>query len=302
MKNKLKTKDLIYAGAFAAVYLVVVLGFVPFLYLFVSTFAVGVVGATIYLMYVMKVKKFGAILILATLFGLMTSTGGHPYSIIFAIPLGIIADCIAKTGKYESKKMNSLSFIVLIGLYLDEWKPLKWKYIALVIALLIEQLLSFLEQSVAVMFILICIVCIKLYFPMVMSFLVVYKTTTISEFMAAFSKMKLPATFVIPFAVMFRFLPTVQEEWDGIRQAMGFRGIGMRFKTVFWHPIETIEYVIVPLLFSCVNVMDELVAASLARGLDSSKQRTCMAQVKFTGLDYLLVLGLCLLMVYGFTL
>ncbi len=118
MKTKLQTKDLIYAGAFAAVYIVVmfvavmVLGFVPFLYLFASPFAVGALNAVVYLMYVMKVKKFGAITILGLLFGLVTTTGGHPYSLMFSIPLGLVADFIAKTGKYESKKMNSLSYMV----------------------------------------------------------------------------------------------------------------------------------------------------------------------------------------------
>lgn len=118
MKTKLKTKDLIYAGAFAAVYIVVMfvvvmaLGFVPFLYIFASPFVVGVVNAVVYLMYVMKVKKFGAITILGLLFGLVTTTGGHPYSLMFAVPLGLGADFIAKSGKYESKKMNALSYML----------------------------------------------------------------------------------------------------------------------------------------------------------------------------------------------
>ncbi|MFI3174282.1 MAG: MptD family putative ECF transporter S component [Bacillota bacterium] len=118
MKNKLKTKDLIYAGAFAAVYIVVMfvavmlLGFVPFLYLFVSPFAVGILGAIVYTMYILKVKKFGAITILGVLFGLVTTTGGHPYSIMLAIPLGLIADFICKIGNYESKKWIAISYMV----------------------------------------------------------------------------------------------------------------------------------------------------------------------------------------------
>lgn len=118
MKTKLKTKDLIYAGAFAAVYIVIMfvvvmaLGFVPFLYIFASPFAVGAINAVVYLMFVLKVKKFGAITILGLLFGLVTTSGGHPYSLMFAFPLGLIADFIAKSGKYESKKMISLSYMV----------------------------------------------------------------------------------------------------------------------------------------------------------------------------------------------
>lgn len=181
------------------------------------------------------------------------------------------------------------SFLVLLGAYLGEFKKLKWKYITIFVAIAIERLLILLPQTPAIMMILIVIVLLKLYIPILMSFHIVYKTTTISQFMASFTKMKLPQTFIIPFAVMFRFMPTVKEEWDGIRHAMGFRGIGLRFKTAFFHPIQTVEYIIVPLLFSCVNVMDELVAASLARGLDSNKKRTCIASVKLTFIDYSLI-------------
>lgn len=191
------------------------------------------------------------------------------------------------------------TFLMLLGMYLGEFKKLKWKYITIFIALVIEQLLILIPQSPAIMILLIAIVLLKLYIPILMSFHIVYKTTTISEFMASFTKMKLPSLFIIPFAVMFRFMPTVKEEWDGIRHAMGFRGIGLRFKTVFFHPIQTAEYIIVPLLFSCVNVMDELVAASLARGLDSNKKRTCVASVKLVFIDYLLILVTVALIVIG---
>ncbi len=113
-KTKLKTKDLIYAGAFAAIYIisifiiVSVLGFIPIAYL-ISPLFVGIICAPIYMMYVTKVKKFGAILILATLFGLIMSSSGHSLTILMCIPLGLIAEFIAKAGNYNSKKMFSLS-------------------------------------------------------------------------------------------------------------------------------------------------------------------------------------------------
>ena len=67
--KKLRTKDLIYAGAFGAVYivlmLIVVLGTsaIPVLYI-LAPFTVGVVCATVYELCVLKVHKFGAALIL----------------------------------------------------------------------------------------------------------------------------------------------------------------------------------------------------------------------------------------------
>ena len=79
MKPKLTTKDLIAAGAFAAIYLVLltvlavmVLPIVPVLYLATPLIA-GIVLGTVYLLYCVKVPKTGAIFILALLVGAITS-------------------------------------------------------------------------------------------------------------------------------------------------------------------------------------------------------------------------------------
>lgn len=134
---------------------------------------------------------------------------------------------------------------------------------------------------------------IRLFMPTVMAFVLLFKTTKISEFMSAFEKLHLPSVVVIPFAVMFRFFPTVQQEWNGIRQAMSFRGIGLGARGLVLHPVRSIEHILVPLLFSCVAIMDELVAASLARGLDSDKTRTCYFELRMKWYDYLIfVVGL----------
>ncbi|OOB77038.1 MAG: hypothetical protein BEN19_02805 [Epulopiscium sp. Nuni2H_MBin003] len=130
----------------------------------------------------------------------------------------------------------------------------------------------------------------RIYIPMIMSFVFVFQTTKISEFMAAFEKIHAPSAVIIPFAIFFRFMPTVQEEWKGISQAMAFRGIGLKFSSIFFHPIQTAEYILVPLLSSCVGVMDELVAASLARGLDSDKKRTCFLEVSMKLQDYFIMM------------
>ena len=73
--RKLRTKELIYAGAFGALYivlmLVIVLGtsMIPVLYL-LAPITVGLVCGTVYMLCVLKVKKFGAALILGVLFAL----------------------------------------------------------------------------------------------------------------------------------------------------------------------------------------------------------------------------------------
>lgn len=115
--KKLKTKELIYAGAFAAIYLIAMfivvmgLGIIPVLYLLAPMF-VGLICATIYMMYVSKVKKFGAILILAVLFGLIMSSSGHGVTVLLAIPIGLLAELVAKSKGYTSKKMIVLSYAI----------------------------------------------------------------------------------------------------------------------------------------------------------------------------------------------
>lgn len=117
MKEKLKTKDLIYAGAFAAIYLVLMLLIVmvsgmilPILYL-LSPFIVGLVGATVYLVYVSKVKKFGAILILSVLFALIAGAQSI-YAVVWIILTGVLAELVARAGQYQSKKMFMFSYWV----------------------------------------------------------------------------------------------------------------------------------------------------------------------------------------------
>lgn len=116
MRQKLKTKDFIYAGAFGAIYIILTLvlvtatGIIPVIYL-LAPFIVGCVCGTVYMLYVTKIRKFGAILILAFLFGIVTSSSSI-ISLIWALICGIVAELIAKAGKYESKKLFMVSYLV----------------------------------------------------------------------------------------------------------------------------------------------------------------------------------------------
>lgn len=113
--KKLKTKDLIYAGAFGAIYIVIMLlivmasGMVPVLYL-MAPLIVGVINATVYMLYALKVHKFGAVLILGVLFALVTSLNSW-YGIVFALAAAIIAEMILKAGAYKSRKNYLISYI-----------------------------------------------------------------------------------------------------------------------------------------------------------------------------------------------
>lgn len=130
----------------------------------------------------------------------------------------------------------------------------------------------------------------RIYMPIMLSALYLIRTTKVSEFVAAFSKIHMTEKVVIPFCVMFRFFPTLAEEWQNINNAMKFRGIRISFKNVIFSPIKTLEYVFVPLLMSTSKIASDLTAASLSRGLEANGERTCLQQISFGILDYTVVL------------
>ena len=111
------------------------------------------------------------------------------------------------------------------------------------------------------------------------------KTTTVSEFVTAMERMRVSRIIVIPFAVMFRFFPTIREEWKDIRNAMKMRGIGMAGR----NPLDTVEYVMVPVLMSVSRIADELSAASMTKCLSVDGKRTHIARIGFSSLDAVMI-------------
>ncbi|WP_406928304.1 energy-coupling factor transporter transmembrane component T [Staphylococcus cohnii] len=97
----------------------------------------------------------------------------------------------------------------------------------------------------------------------------------------------------IPIAVMFRFLPTIREESAAIKDAMKMRGITL--KIAFIHPIQYVEYRVVPLLNSIVKIGNELTIASITRGLNLTHRRTSIISLKIRWLDWLLLILILLL-------
>lgn len=106
-------------------------------------------------------------------------------------------------------------------------------------------------------------------------------TTTVSEFMGAMERMRMPQNLSIPLSVVFRFFPTVSEEYAAISDAMRMRGIRFGGRK----PAKMIEYRIVPLLVSCVKIGDELSAAALTRGLGAPIRRTNVCRIGIKPLD-----------------
>jgi energy-coupling factor transport system substrate-specific component len=115
--RKLNTRDLIIAGAFAAVYIVVLLavvtvsGFVPILYLMAPLF-LGIVLGPIFSVYCTKLNKPGALLVLAILVGLAESMTGNWIGLGWAILAGGAGELLARAGRYHSKRSYLAAYSV----------------------------------------------------------------------------------------------------------------------------------------------------------------------------------------------
>lgn len=112
-------------------------------------------------------------------------------------------------------------------------------------------------------------------------------STRVSEFIASMERMRLTSKIVIPLSVMFRFFPTIVEEYRSIRDAMRMRGIGLR--SLGQNPVVLLEYRMVPLMISVVKIGNELSAAALTRGLGSPVKRSNICRVGFGLWDAILI-------------
>lgn len=115
----------------------------------------------------------------------------------------------------------------------------------------------------------------------------VIRTTKIDEFMSAMQKMKLPDGITISLAVVMRFFPTIKEEYSSISDAMKMRGISFGGGNA----AKMVEYRMIPLLFSCVNIGDELSAAAITRGLGGKVKRTSVEELRLRFIDWLLIIA-----------
>lgn len=115
-------------------------------------------------------------------------------------------------------------------------------------------------------------------------------TTTVSEFTAAMNRMHVTDKITIPLSVMFRFFPTVADEFASINAAMKMREIRLGGKNVN----KMLEYRMVPLMVCSAKIGEELNAAALTRGLGGEVKRTNICRIGFHVQDLLLIF-ICLI-------
>ncbi len=113
-------------------------------------------------------------------------------------------------------------------------------------------------------------------------------STNISSLLASMERIKIPNTIIIPFLVMFRYLPALKYEYRNIKDAMRIRGVDSGIYTLK-NPQLTLEYRLVPLLFSASNIGDELSQAAFSKGISIVGKKNRYFASKFGLCDYLMI-------------
>ena len=116
---------------------------------------------------------------------------------------------------------------------------------------------------------------------------IVISTTKVGEFLSAMTLMHVPKKLTIPLAVMLRYLPTIREDWRYIKDAMRLRDVSPTLVGFLKAPAMTTCCIYVPLLTAASKAADELSIASVTRGIENPKPRTCLVKIKMRAADFI---------------
>ncbi|WP_373747809.1 energy-coupling factor transporter transmembrane component T family protein [Weissella soli] len=141
------------------------------------------------------------------------------------------------------------------------------------------------------------IVLIKYFFTLPLA-LVFLLTTNPSEFAAGLNKIGVSYRIAIAFSLTLRYIPDIQAEYWMVANAQQARGFEMSKKASFRQRIKGAAGIVMPLVFSSLNRIDEISRAMDLRRFGKGKRRTWYFAQVLTRRDYLvllLIVGLVLI-------
>lgn len=113
------------------------------------------------------------------------------------------------------------------------------------------------------------------------------KLTDSGEWISLFKKWHFPKFVIVPFSVIIRFFPTVREDYKQIRNAMAFRGIERGPVAFLKQPLQTFEFILIPLLMNASQVAQDLTVSALTKGLSVSGRKTSIVQIRMAAIDWI---------------
>ena len=117
----------------------------------------------------------------------------------------------------------------------------------------------------------------------------VISTTKVGEFLSTMAHLHIPQKLTIPIAVMLRYLPVIREDWHSVKDAMRLRDVSPTLWGFLKAPAMTVNCIYVPLLTAASKAADELSIASVTRGIENPKPRTCLISIRMQVADLLVL-------------
>lgn len=192
-----------------------------------------------------------------------------------------------------------MTFAAVVLLSGGKWKRLmKWA-VFYGLVLLLERWLHSLGGSVSSFFGM-WVLITRQFTPCMMMASVLLIDYTPTDLIAALQPLHLPKTFLVALAVVVRYIPTFKQEFGIIRESMRLRCIPYSVRT----PIRSFQYFLVPQLFRCAMLADEITAAGLTKGITNPSVRTAYQDLRMKWADWamaaVLVMGTGVLVLWKY--
>ncbi|MDR0288242.1 MAG: energy-coupling factor transporter transmembrane protein EcfT [Clostridiales bacterium] len=183
----------------------------------------------------------------------------------------------------------SISLMIGFSLFVSFGEMAGWAFKTLIIYVAVAYLNALLRYvSIPVLSVVMSVfgVTVLKMVPIIMVGRWIMKTTHMDDLMVSLQRLKLPQSVTIPLTVSFRYIPTLAIEYSMIRNTMAIRGICDTIWKKLARPIQTVEYILIPLLMRCLTVTDELAASGTTRGLEREEKRYAINDVRFSIKEY----------------
>lgn len=145
-----------------------------------------------------------------------------PRAKLFLILMCVLCSMFAPSLSYQ---FALVLLIAVLGVLCGKWKySIKGVCFYAVVCVLTVWIMAAMTGTLRTMFVAFLGLYHKVYACGMLAGIVL-STTKVSEFLSAMNRIHAPKKFVITFAVMLRYIPTIQEDWHFVKDAMRMQDV-----------------------------------------------------------------------------
>lgn len=133
-------------------------------------------------------------------------------------------------------------------------------------------------------------------FPIAILFI---STTNPSEFASSLSQIGVPYRISYSVSLALRYIPDIQQDYHEISQSQEARGVALGKDVKFVERIKNTVKILLPLVLTSLNRIDEISNSMQLRSFGKNKKRTWYMQKKMTISDYCVIIFCIVLFVVG---